>query len=82
MPKAQEELECLKSEYLSLISRLKELNEDELKVVTGGSPSPVPHVVIECTIWKTCPNADPNQCELHIGTKPGAPFICPKLYWK
>lgn len=37
MPKTQEELKQLKNEYESLRVRLKELNEDELKQVTGGS---------------------------------------------
>ena len=36
MSKTQEELNTLKQEYESLTKKLKELNEDELKQVTGG----------------------------------------------
>ena len=36
MAKTQEELNELKNEYETLSSKLKELNEDELKQVTGG----------------------------------------------
>lgn len=47
MAKTQEELIRLKNEYKSLNNRLKELTDDELKKVAGGSgpapnPSPVP----------------------------------------
>ena len=35
--KTQEELTKLKSEYESLNSKLKELTNDELKIVTGGN---------------------------------------------
>ena len=35
--KTQEELKELKQEYESLTAKLKELTEDELDVVTGGS---------------------------------------------
>ena len=34
--KTKEELELLKQEYESLNNKLKELSEDELKIVTGG----------------------------------------------
>ena len=37
MAKTQEELVQLKQEYETLNSKLKELTEDELKLVTGGS---------------------------------------------
>ena len=37
MTKTQEELNELKKEYETLNSKLKELSEDELKQVTGGS---------------------------------------------
>lgn len=36
-PKTKEELNSLKTEYESLNSKLKELSDDELKQVTGGS---------------------------------------------
>ena len=36
MTKTQEELNALKQEYESLNNKLQELNEDELKQVTGG----------------------------------------------
>lgn len=36
MPKTKEELTQLKNEYESVTSKLKELTEDELKLVTGG----------------------------------------------
>ena len=36
MTKTQEELNDLKQEYETLNNKLKELNEDELKFVTGG----------------------------------------------
>ena len=39
MAKTQEELKQLKIEYETLNNKLKELNEEELKVVTGGEPS-------------------------------------------
>ena len=38
--KTQEELNELKQEYESLTTKLKELTEDELIAVTGGSYSP------------------------------------------
>lgn len=37
MTKTKEELKQLKSEYEMLLTRLNELSEDELKLVTGGS---------------------------------------------
>lgn len=37
MAKTQEELNQLKNEYESLTNKLKELNEEELKLVTGGT---------------------------------------------
>ena len=37
MAKTQEELNELKQEYESLVTKLKELTEDELGIVTGGS---------------------------------------------
>ena len=37
MTKTKEELIVLKSEYETLTSKLKELSEEELKVVTGGT---------------------------------------------
>ena len=37
MPKTQEELNQLKKEFEALTTKLKELNEDELKQVTGGA---------------------------------------------
>ena len=36
MPKTQEELNQLINEYRTLNTKLKELTEDELKLVTGG----------------------------------------------
>ena len=36
MAKTKEELQQLKQEYESLNNKLKELNEDELKLVTGS----------------------------------------------
>lgn len=47
MPKTQEELTQLKEEYETLNNKLKELSEDELKMVTGGSPNipPLPQPV-------------------------------------
>lgn len=36
MVKTKEELEQLKQEYQSLSSKLSQLNDDELKFVTGG----------------------------------------------
>ena len=38
--KTQEELNELKNEYESLSTKLKELNEDELKQVIGGNDIP------------------------------------------
>ena len=40
MSKTQEEITQLKSEYKSLTNKLKELTEDELKLVTGGDVDP------------------------------------------
>ena len=40
MTKTIEELNKLKNEYESLSSKLKELNEDELKQVIGGNDIP------------------------------------------
>lgn len=40
MAKTQEELTKLKTEYETLSSKLKELNEDELKQVIGGNDIP------------------------------------------
>lgn len=37
MAKTEEELNELQKEYKTLTSKLKELTEDELKVVTGGT---------------------------------------------
>lgn len=37
MTKTQEELEQLKLEYESLSNKLKELSDEELKIVTGGT---------------------------------------------
>ena len=37
MAKTQEELRELKEEYEALNNKLKELTEDELKLVTGGT---------------------------------------------
>lgn len=37
MTKTEEELKTLKNEYNDLVSKLKELDEDELKQLTGGS---------------------------------------------
>lgn len=37
MPKTQEELCQIKNEYESLSNKLKELTEDELVLVTGGT---------------------------------------------
>ena len=37
MAKTQEELNTLKTEYETLNNKLKELSEDELKLVTGGA---------------------------------------------
>lgn len=39
MAKTQEELAQLKNEYESLNNKLKELTEEELKLVTGGYPN-------------------------------------------
>ena len=36
MAKTQEELNLLKIEYETVTNKLKELNEDELKQITGG----------------------------------------------
>lgn len=36
--KTKEELNALKAEYESLVSKMKELDENELKEVTGGAP--------------------------------------------
>lgn len=36
MSKTKNELNLLKTEYLILTDKLKELNSDELKLVTGG----------------------------------------------
>ena len=38
MAKTKEELTQLKTEYETLNSKLKELNEEELNTVTGGIP--------------------------------------------
>ena len=40
MSKTKEELEQLKSECETLNNKLKELNEDELKQITGGNDIP------------------------------------------
>ena len=40
MAKTQEELTKLKTQYETLSSKLKELNEDELKQVIGGNDIP------------------------------------------
>ena len=40
--KTQEELNQLKVEYETLNNKLKELTENELKEVTGGTPCPAP----------------------------------------
>lgn len=37
MAKTKEELDKLKQEYEVLVNKLKELNEDEMMLVTGGS---------------------------------------------
>ena len=37
MAKTQEELKQLKTEYEKLTDKLKELTEDELRLVTGGT---------------------------------------------
>ena len=37
MAKTQDELNLLKEEYESLVSKAKELSDDELKEITGGS---------------------------------------------
>lgn len=39
--KTQEELKELRQEYETLTVKLKELNEDELKMVTGGADSDI-----------------------------------------
>lgn len=36
MAKTKQELEQIKNEYIELQNKLKELNEEELKEVTGG----------------------------------------------
>ena len=36
MAKTEKELKALKNEYELLVNKLKELSEDELKLVTGG----------------------------------------------
>ena len=38
MEKTSDELNALKQEYETLNSKLKELNEEELNMVTGGKP--------------------------------------------
>lgn len=38
--KTKEELNALKQEYESLTAKLKELSEDELKIVVGGFEVP------------------------------------------
>ena len=37
MEKTQEELDQIKLEYESMIEKLKELSDEELEIVTGGS---------------------------------------------
>ena len=47
MAKTKEELNNLKIEYETLNSKLKELTEEELKLVTGGDGEDKPNVVID-----------------------------------
>ena len=55
--KTKEELEALKSEYESLKSKLKELDENELSIITGGDS--LPYIDIEqYNTWEVIPTID------------------------
>ena len=58
MAKTQEELNELKQEYESLVTKLKELTEDELKLVTGGGYQ---HHIFWGTTWILAEEAKKND---------------------
>lgn len=56
MAKTKEELNILKTEYETLTSKLKELNEDELMQVTGGIATPNPIVIQAAQFLQLAPS--------------------------
>lgn len=56
--KTNEELKQLKQEYENLKTKLKELNEDELKEITGGSNDPID--INHFNPWEVLPTI--NSC--------------------
>ena len=58
--KTQEELNELKEEYQALTLKLKELSDDELKIVTGGFETPDYNKQFEINVYgKDTPNFEP-----------------------
>lgn len=61
MAKTQEELNVLKKEYETLTTKLQELTEDELKLVTGGTAPPLPATELDISgLFNGCGNLEPT----------------------
>ena len=69
MAKTQEELTQLKTEYETLNNKLKELSEDELKIVIGGSNEdnkPNLNYSPISTVNKNKYKADTDMCRCNV----------------
>ena len=61
MAKTIEELNELKNEYESLSSKLKELNEDELKQVIGGNDIPGLEAIGPAPLFSSASGNEENE---------------------